>query len=191
MYQTLLSDSTLYKLLFKIDQYVAAETKSTGCHCGGKLHSARYPRKTRGVPAGGEDDYGHRFSFCCAQEGCRSRTTPASFRFLGRKVFVSAAVILVTVLRHGPTPKRIAELRELVGVSARTVYRWRSWWQHTFVQTSFWKAAAGLFQAPVDEASLPLSLLQLFPVKPAKRKLLRLLRFLGPLTTASHGGQEI
>lgn len=191
MYQTLLSDSSLYKLLFRIDQYVAADTKATGCRCGGKLHSARYPRKARGVSAAVEDDYGFRFSFCCAEEGCRSRTTPASFRFLGRKVFVSAVVLLVTVLRHGPTPKRIAELRELVGVSARTIYRWRSWWQHTFVQTSFWKAAAGLFQVPVDELSLPLSLLESFPVHPAKRKLLRLLRFLCPLTTAWQGGQEI
>ncbi len=183
MYQTLLSDSTLYRLLFRIDQYLADEAKARGCRCGGKLHSARYPRKPRGVPADVEDDYGHRFSFCCAEEGCRRRTTPPSFRFLGRKVFVSVVVVLVTVLRQGPTPKRIVLLRELVGVSARTIYRWRLWWQDTFVRTPFWKAARGVLRVPIDESSLPLSLLESFPVSRAGRKLLRLLRFISPLTT--------
>lgn len=183
MYQTLLNDSSLYKLLFRIDQHLAEMVRANGCCCGGRLHSARYPRKVRGVPADVEKDYDHRFSFCCAEEGCRHRTTPPSFRFLGRKVFVSVAVILVTVLRHGPTPKRIAKLRELVGVSARTIYRWRSWWQDTFVQTPFWKAARGFLPVPIDESSLPLSLLEAFPVHQAKRKLLRLLRFIWPLTT--------
>ena len=184
MYQTLLNDSSLYRLLFRIDEYLAAEAKAKGCPCGGRLHSARYPRKARGVPADLEGDFGYRFSFCCAEEGCRQRMTPPSFRFLGRKVFVSVAVVLVTVLRHGPTPKRIAQLHELVGVSARTIYRWRSWWQETFVQTPFWKAARGLLRLPIDQSSLPLSLLESFPVNKAKRKLLRTLRFICPLTTA-------
>ena len=182
MYQTLLSDSSLYRLLLRIDQHLAMEAKARGCPCGGRLHSARYPRKPRGVPPGLEDEYGHRFSFCCTEEGCRQRTTPPSFRFLGRKVFVSVVVVLVTVVRHGPTPTRIERLRELVGVSARTIYRWRSWWQDTFVRTPFWKAARGFLQLPIDESSLPLSLLESFPVDHVKRKLLRLLRFIGPLT---------
>ncbi len=183
MYQTLLNDSRLYKLLFRIDQYLAAEAQARGCPCGGRLHSARYPRKPRGVSPDLTEEYGLRFSFCCAEEGCRGRTTPPSFRFLGRKVFVSVAVILVTVLRHGPTPTRIAKLHELVGVSARTIYRWRSWWQDTFVRTPFWKAARGFLRVPIEERSLPLSLLESFPVNPERRKLLRLLRFICPLTT--------
>ena len=191
MYQTLLSDSSLYRLLFRIDQYVALEVKARGCGCGGRLHSARYPRKPRGIPADLEYEYGHRFSFCCAEEGCRHRTTPVSFRFLGRKVFVSAAVVLVTVLRHGPTPKRIVKLRELVGVSARTICRWRWWWQDTLVRMPFWKAARGFLQVPIDESSLPLSLLESFPVHPAKRKLLRLLRFICPVTTSGRVVQKI
>ena len=184
MYQTLLRDSRLYKLLFRIDQHLARQAKANGCHCGGRLDSARYRRKPRGIPGELEDDYGYRYSFCCAEDGCRRRTTPPSFRFLGRKVFVSAVVVLVAVLRNGPTSMRMTKLRDLVGVSVRTVNRWRLWWQETFVQTPFWKAARGFFRVPINESSLPLSLLESFPVNQAKRKLLRLLRFICPLTTA-------
>lgn len=184
MYQTLLSDSSLYKLLSRIDRYLAAEAKAKGCPCGGKLHRAYYRRKPRGIPAELDDDSGMRHSFCCATEGCRKRTTPPSFRFLGRKVFVGAAVVLVSALRNGPNATRMSKLRELAGVSVRTVNRWRLWWCDTFVQTPFWKGARGFLRVPVNELSLPLSLLESFPVNPAKRRLLRLLRFICPLTTA-------
>lgn len=186
MYQTLLSDSRLYRMLFKIDQDLAAEAKARGCHCGGRLDSARYRRKPRGLPGEleDEDDYKKRHSFCCAQEGCRCRTTPPSFRFLGRKVYVGAVVVLVTALRHGPTPVRVAKLRELVGVSLRTVNRWRMWWQKIFVGTPFWKAARGFLRVPLDEQSLPLSLLEAFPDNLAEARLVRLLRFISPLSTS-------
>jgi hypothetical protein len=79
----------------------------------------------------------------------------------------------------------MAALRKLVEVSPRTVGRWRSWWRETFVQTPFWRAVRGFFRVPVDESALPLSLLEAFPANSAKRKLLRLLRLIGPLTTSS------
>ncbi len=71
MYQTLLSDASLYKLLLRLDKDLTAQAKAIGCPCGGRLHSARYPRKPRGVPAELDDDYTNRYSFCCANEGCR------------------------------------------------------------------------------------------------------------------------
>lgn len=187
MYQTLLCDSRLYKLLFKIDQDLAAQAKAKGCHCRGRLDSARYRRKPRGLPTELEDeeDYKKRHSFCCAKDGCRQRTTPPSFRFLGRKVYLSAVVVLVSALRYGPTPVRIAKLRELVGVSARTVSRWRSWWQETFVQTPFWKKARGFLRVPLDERFLPLSLLEAFSDNQPQSRLLCLLRFISPLSTSS------
>jgi hypothetical protein len=187
LYQTLLSDSRFYLLLLKIDKHIAEEFQSNGCHCGGKLHRASYPRKPRGVPNELQEQYSRRHSFCCDQEGCRHRATPFSFCFLGRRVFVSAVVILVSALHHGLTPKRLANIRELVGVSPRTVNRWRLWWREDFVRTSFWKAARGFLSTPVDESSLPLSLLEGFPVNPAKRKLLRFLRFICPLTANPSG----
>lgn len=181
MYQTLLADSSLYKFLLKLDEDLAVACRKAGCSCGGLLHSAIYPRKPRGTPPGVKDcDW--RYSFCCARDGCRQRCTPASFRFLGRRVFVGAVVVLVSALRHGATPKRMAQIRRLVGVSRRTVERWREWWHYGFVQSPFWKAARGRFHKAVDENSLPLSLLNAFSSHEEKDRLIDLLRFILPLT---------
>ena len=182
MYQTLLTDSSLYTLLLKLDEDLAAEYRKNGCSCGGRLHSAIYPRKPRGTPPDVEEDYGWRYSFCCAREGCRRRCTPASFRFLGRKIFVAAVVVVVSALRHGTTPKRMAKLRALVGVSRRTVERWREWWRNGFVRTPFWKAACGRLREPIDNKALPLSLLKAFLGREEKTGLIDLLRFILPLT---------
>lgn len=182
MYQTLLTDSSLYTFLLKLDVDLAAECRKAGCSCGGRLHSAIYPRKPRGNPPDVEEDYSWRYSFCCAQEGCRQRCTPASFRFLGRKIYVAAVVVLISALRHGTTPKRMAKLRALVGVSRRTVERWREWWRNGFVRTRFWKAARGRLRKPIDKNALPLSLLEAFPSIEEKTRLIDLLRFILPLT---------
>ena len=54
-------------------------------------------------------------SFCCDREGCRKRVTPPSVRFLGRKVYLHAVIILVAAMRQGATPRRVHELSELFG----------------------------------------------------------------------------
>lgn len=182
MYQTLLSDSSLYKFLFQLDEDLAAQCREAGCSCGGNLHSAIYPRKPRGNPSAAEEDCNWRYSFCCAIDGCRRRSTPASFRFLGRRVFLGAVVVLITAMRHGATPKRMAQLRELAGVSRRTVERWRQWWQKDFVRSPFWKAARGRLQKQIDESTLPLSLLNSFLGDDDKTMLIGFLRFILPLT---------
>jgi hypothetical protein len=189
LYQTLLSDATLYAVLARLDGEIAADVRLKGCpFCGGDLHSARYPRKPRGLPSELEDQFEFRWSFCCSREGCRRRTTPRSVRFLGRKVYVAAAVVLVTILRHGPTPARLARLRELTGVSARTAARWRTWWQSVVPRTRWWSTARGLLRRPVSEPGLPASLLEAFVTGDAMAGLVALLRFVSPLTVrfASH-----
>ncbi len=183
MYQTLLADSSLYTFLFQLDEDLAADCRKGGCPCSGSLHSAKYPRKPRGLPPGLEDKYDRRFSFCCARDGCRRRSTPASFRFLGRKVFVAAVVVLVSALRHGATPKRAAMLRELVGASRRTVERWREWWQNGFVRSPFWMAVCGRLKKPVDRKTQPLSLLKAFSGQEERGRLISLLRLLLLLST--------
>ena len=190
MYQTILNDASFYRALLKFDEELAEQARQQGCGCGGKLHSARYPRKPRGVPEEVEQDYATRRSFCCAEEGCRRRTTPASFRFLSRRVYVSTVVVLITALRHGATAQRVAQLRAIVGVSRRTVERWRRWWLDEFPQSSFWRWASGQLPLPVDPVRLPLSLLESFPKPQAEERMVDLLRFILPLTTPS-GMQKI
>ena len=45
--------------------------------------------------------------------------TPRSVRFLGRKVYLGAVVILISAMREGPTPRRVHELARLFGVDRR------------------------------------------------------------------------
>ena len=190
MYQTILNDASFYRVLLKLDEDLAERARQRGCACGGKLHSARYPRKPRGTPEEVQEDYSRRRSFCCAEEGCRKRTTPASFRFLSRRVYVAAVVVLITALRHGATPARVAQLRAIVGVSRRTLERWRQWWLEQFTQTAFWRRARGQFASPVNGGRLPLSLLESFQKAQPVERAVDLLRFILALTTTTSVVQE-
>jgi hypothetical protein len=180
----LLEDPGLYVLQLKVDEELATQAREAGCGlCRGRLDAANYPRKPRGVaqlPAG----YDTRFSFCCAKDGCRRRTTPASMRFLGRKVYLGAVVVLASAMRHGITPVRAARLHKLLGVSLRTLARWRDWWRTAFAQSPFWKKTRALLARPVGEQTLPLSLLDCFSGDEQSR-LVSLLRLLLPITTSS------
>jgi hypothetical protein len=184
MFAALLADGRLYELLHRFDEDLAAEQRACGCpRCGGALHSARDPRKPRGF-IGLDSEYGLRLSFCCAREGCRKRATPPSLRFLGRKVYLGAVVVLVSALRCGVTPTRMRYLEERVGVSRRTVMRWRHWWCKEFIDTPFWRAASASLMPPVQHAQLPASLLERF-AGAARDRLVSALRFIAPITTAS------
>ena len=185
MYTSLLTEATLCEALLAIDQDLADQTHADGCRrCGGRLHHSDYQRKPRGGPATLPAAYDTRVSFCCAR--CRKRRLPPSVRFLGRRVYLGAVVVLACVLRQGPTPTRVARLRALLGVSADTLRRWHRWWRDAFVRTAFWKAARGRFGRPVDETAVPQDLLARFEGEPLTR-LTALLRFLSPLTTPSAG----
>ena len=116
----------------------AHELKEEGCACGGALHVANIRRKPRGGPAGFDDSHRIRFSFCCERDGCRRRATPASVRFLGRRVYFGAVVVLVSAMRHGVTKLLAAKLHRLLGVSERTLRRWRAWWLAACVAVCWW-----------------------------------------------------
>jgi hypothetical protein len=88
--------------------------------------------------------------------------TPPSLRFLGRKVFFGALVLLLPVLRDSPTPERLARLRDTFAVSARTVRRWCRFWKEVFVASRVWQAARGLFATPVAAERMPRGLLEAF-----------------------------
>jgi len=185
LYTTLLGDATLFTALLDIDRDLADSAQAGGCLiCGGRLDHADYPRKPRGGPATLDAAYDRRTSFCCDGDDCRKRLTPVSVRFLGRKVYLGVVVLLACVLRHGPTPWRVARLHEQLGVSADTLRRWHHWWRDAFVHTPFWKAARARFGRPVADDDLPLSLLQPF-TGDARGQVLATLRFLSPLTSAT------
>ncbi len=178
-WQKLVCDPKLYLLLGMYDEDRAGEVKAGGCRrCGGVLHSAVFRRKPRGLFELG-DDATHRCSFCCAEDGCRARHTPPSLRFLGRKVYLGAIVVLVSAMRHGATPARMRKLREHIGVSR--VERWRRWWREVFAESPFWRSAAAAFMPPAEPGRLPASLLERFAGDDEAR-LVALLRFLGPIT---------
>ena len=183
MCHALLRDASLYDQLLTFDHHLAAEAHTAGCpFCGGILHSARYPRKPRGGPEDLGPDYATRLSFCCAADGCRRRTTPPSVRYLGRRVYLGAVVVLVTAMLGGITATRAAQLREWLGVNVRTLKRWRVWWREAFVASPFWRGAQGRFMPPVMIEALPASLLERF-AGDARTRLRHALVFLAPLTT--------
>lgn len=163
MCQKLLRDARFLAFQLAGDRVTAAEVREHGCvECAGALHSANFPRKPRGGPAGLEPEADVRFSLCCAEDGCRTRHTPPSLRFLGRKVYLGAVVVIVSAMRHGATPARMRKLRDLLGVSRRTVERWRAWWRTTFVESRCWREVAGSFVPAVVADRLPASLLERF-----------------------------
>ena len=145
-----------------------------------------------------QDSYDRRFSFCCSV--CRKRCTSMSVRFLGRRVYLGLAVVLVwgrgggggpagggggggPPRPAGPTPAA-ARLGAGLGVPIRTLERWRRWWQTEFVLTPLWQAQCARFMPPVAAVQLPGDLLERFAGE-AHETLMRLLYFLTPLTVRS------
>jgi hypothetical protein len=107
-------------------------------------------------------------------------------RFLGRKVFFGVVVLLVPVLRDGPTRERLARLCERFAVSARTVRRWMRFWREAFPTTRVWKAARGVFAVPVQEEALPGSLLEAFcGSKDTQDRIAAVLRLVSPISSGT------
>lgn len=178
MYQTLLRDASFYDLLLRLDEDLAESVRLRGCRCGGRLHQGHYWRKPRGGPAGLARRTSLRLSYCCSVEGCRRRRTPPSLRFLDRKVFFSVVVLLVPVLREGPTAERLERLHERFQVSARTVRRWQRWWRERFAEGPGMTRFQGLSAEPIERAAVPGSLLQVFRQGSIRERVLALLRVL-------------
>jgi hypothetical protein len=182
MYHVLLRDASFWDFLFGVDENLAERARQLGCSCGGRLHCANYPRQ----PGGCEnlpESCRYRLSFCCDRDGCRKRTTPPSVRFLGRKVFLGAVVVLVAAMRQGPSPRRVRELSELFHVDRRTIARWRTFWREHFPQSPFWKVARSRFLPSLAVADLPRALFEAFIHREDSREDWEdLLRFLSPIT---------
>ena len=161
MYIVLLQDARLYTFLLQVDRDLADATRRSACRfCGGRLHSACYIRKPRGLPDGIDPGpaFPIRFSFCCRVDGCRRRHLPPSVRFLGPKVYLSVMVVLLMAMRQGPTPRNLRELRGTFGADRRTLARWRHWWKAIFPVSVFWQRCV---ESPSIE--LPFAIQRLSP----------------------------
>lgn len=183
MYHELPRGASFWQFLLSVDQDLAQTARQKACSCGGHLHGANYPRKPRGGSDKLPPEYSCRFSFCCARDGCRKRVTPPSVRFLGRKVYLGAVVVLVSAMRQGPTPRRVRELSQLCGADRRTIQRWQVFWREHFPQTRFWKVARGRLPPSDDTTLPPHSLLAAFlRGVDLCQEWGQLLRFLSPIT---------
>jgi hypothetical protein len=190
MYHDLPRTARFWSFLLAVDQDLADETRKKACHCGGRLHSANYLRKPRGTPGQLSEQECLRLSFCCDRDGCRKRVTPPSVRFLGRKVYFGAIVILISAMRQGPSPRRVRELSARFGADESTITRWQTFWREHFPLTPFWKVARAGFITLGEIVCLPYSLVDAFLRRhPPCEGWIHLLRFLSPITVP--GGLQI
>lgn len=104
-------------------------------------------------------------------------------RFLGRKVYLGAVVVLATALRRGPSRTSVTRLSALLGITRRTLARWCRWWSTTFATSRFWESLRGRFLPAVDPSMLPASVLSRMTPVDGEPDVVALLRLLSPSTT--------
>ena len=180
MCHALLHEPAFFHLLTRIDAEHAEEIRQNRCpRCKGALHVSDYPRKPRGCPPSVIEAYSERLSFTCGR--CEKRTTPASVRFLARRVYVALALMLFS----GSGGSTACAMRQHLKVSVRTVKRWRTWWHRDFQRTAFWRSVCERFASPVPAEVLPQSLLERFQGPSCQKRLEELLRFARPLSTTA------
>lgn len=170
--------------LYDLDVEAAKAVKPEGCpHCNGKLHQSHYPRIGFGIATQLAPLYEQRFSFCCSD--CRTRVTPPSVRFFGRRRFVASIFILLCASHHfKPNEPNCLRLARRLGfhLSLSTWKRWRAWWQKTFPNSRFWATAKARFSSLPDVTPCPRALLKSFAQATLGLRLVAFLRFLSPLT---------
>lgn len=172
-----------FTLLERLDEGMARQVAEKRCpRCAGPLHWGNYRRKPRGalIALAGETSV-VRFSLCCGQEGCRKRATPPSVRFLGRRVYLGAVVIVASIVALAL--QGVREIRQQTGVPSRTVGRWLCWWQGPFLDTEVFVTICARLIG-VDVGRVPESIVGRLAGTWAER-VGSMLEWLAPLTTGS------
>lgn len=177
-----------FEKLRAIDEAIVEAVAAGACRfCRGPLHRGDYPRKPRGGLLGpAVEDHDRRLSLCCGREGCRRRSTPPSVRFLGRRVYAGAVVVVVSVVALAMAA---SAARARTGIAPRTARRWGRWWRGPFVESRVFVEISGRLVPTVSRRSLPSSLLDRL-VGSALERLARLLGWLAPLTTTLPDGSR-
>lgn len=184
MFDEFVLESEFFEGLLRADALLAEQVRLARCpRCDGPLHRADYRRKPRGGAAAAKGEWQtKRISFCCGAEGCRRRATPPSLRFLGRRVYVEACVIVASVVGAALVPAPAKTTYAATGVPARTVARWRSWWANGFVGTRVFLEMKARFVGMTG--ALPGAILEQMTTSVVDRLDL-LARWLAPITTQS------
>lgn len=159
------ADEAFFQDLRRIDFEVLLAAKAKPCPlCGGRLDTAHYPRKPRGL---GEEEE-RRFSLCCRKEGCRHRVTPPSLRFFGRHVFSAWVVILFDFC---------SELGLSRPVARQTLARWRALWRSRLAEAHpFMRLARCILPVGHPSCESPTDLLGVFGF-PAQASRIPILKF--------------
>jgi len=181
LYRDLLRSAQFFGLLLKIDKKAVETTRAARCPCGGPLHVGDFERKPRGLllqPDELPEGYRMRFDLCCGW--CRKRTMPASVRFLGRKVYWAAAVVVATVIAHRSARDAMRLVQRELGVSSSTVACWRRWWR-ALTGMAYWVQARGRLPVELDVEAIPASLLSEYAGHAGER-MVRLLQWVQPFT---------
>jgi hypothetical protein len=143
--------------LIAIDFESAEEMKARGCpECKSVLHRSNFIRKFRGLEAGLPTEFAVRFSFCCSKDGCRSRLTPPSVRFMRHKVYLTLTMVLAS---SGATTFLDEDLR----VSPQTLKRWKQVWRQILSSSNpLYLRLKAFFPADLQEVQSPDSILNWF-----------------------------
>jgi hypothetical protein len=104
MCHTALLDAKFHAFLLPSDEDLAAETRARACRRAGAGCPAIAIRANRAAGRANRVKPRHRLSFTCSI--CDKRHTPASVRFLGRRVYLAATVVLASSVRTGLTGRR-------------------------------------------------------------------------------------
>ena len=151
----------VFAALAAVDLRLALVVRAEGCRrCQGPLHMANYGRKPRGGAIAREGEaYPLRYSLCCGVRGCRKRSLPPSVRFLGRRVYLEAVVVVASAWAQATATWQ--EASETAAVPKRTLVRWAAWWRSQVSKEAWWVELRARFEPPPpDETELPRSLLE-------------------------------
>lgn len=185
----LAGEFNFHAMLLALDAHAAQQVRLGGCgRCGGPLYAAHYERKPRGLDSAAVQAgrYDVRFSLCCGRQGCRARATPPSVRFLGRRVYVAIAVLVLSLRQAlaNLTAQALAVESAPQSPSWWTRQRWSRWWRCELWSLPWFVAQRALLPSALTPLAAPDCLLDGFAGS-AHERLQRLLEMLSPLTTQS------
>ena len=190
MLPELIQKVSLFHLLHRIDIDLAKQLQQGRCpYCNGPLHHSNYERKPRGGPKNIPDEYLVRQSLCCGRPDCRCRTLPPSCLFMGRRVYWGCVILVVMTLKQnrpdGPSARKI---KEMFGISRKTLKRWIAYFRDQFPASSQWQRLRGRLASAVSNNKLPAELVHYFlkHFQSPQQAIIGCLKFLASEQIGSH-----